>query len=251
VDDLNTNIGSVGGNRVLRGTDGDDLIDANANVFTPNAGDAGAAQTLSGGQGADTIITSTSNDFRTVVRLGLEDNLIDNDGDADTVRVNSTGGTVDVFDFEDGDNGNDRGFQRVAGTDGDDLILTSAQSANFVDAGAGNDTIVIQGRQSDFIDTGAGRDTVVLSDENLFVTFSRDNFNTDEDVINLSGVSGVNNFDQLSANRRDDLVAANEVSGALEIEVGNGPLITFIDPDDAADLSEDNFIFAGDDAAVG
>jgi len=68
----------------------------------------------------------------------------------------------------------------------------------------------------------------------------------------LSGVSGVNSFDDLANNLRDDLVAANEAAGALEISTGNGPTITFIDPNDAAGLSEDNFIFAGDDdAAVG
>ena len=377
MDDLNTNIRSIGGNRVLSGTDGDDLIDANANVFIPGGG---AVQTLRGGQGADTIITST-NDVRTVVRLGLEDNLRVDDGDADTVRVNSTGGTVDIFDFDAGDDGGDRidlsdtgitsfdqlniadsgatdtritadnlqtliirgdsdgvgiagqadelnandfifagaggnqnnaavveatpeveevvvapeievqapvveevaeapevqqpqqqqaapanlnvvdasndngGFQRVNGTDGDDLIISSANSASFVNAGAGDDTIILEGNgglQTDFVNTGAGRDTVVLSDDTEFVTFSRGNFNTNEDVIDLSGVSGVNSFDDLANNLRDDLVAANEAAGALEISTGNGPTITFIDPNDAAGLSEDNFIFAGDDdAAVG
>lgn len=92
----------------------------------------------------------------------------------------------------------------------------------------------------------------MLSDDTEFVTFSRGDFNTNEDVIDLSGVSGINNFGQLAANLRDDLVAANESAGALEFDTGNGPTITFIDPDDAADLSEDNFIFAGDeDAFVG
>lgn len=384
MDDLNTNLRSIGGNRIVSGTDGDDLIDANQNVFV---GGRGSVQTLRGGQGADTIITST-NDVRTVVRLGLEDNLREDDGDADTVRVNSTGGTVDIFDFDAGDDGGDRidlsdtgitsfdqlniassgatdtritannlqdlvirgdsdgvgipgqaddlnandfifagdngnqnnaaaeeeapeveevvaapeieevaevevqapvveevaeapevqvqqqqqqaapsnlnvvdasgdvgGFQRVNGTNGDDLIITSARSASLVDAGAGDDTIVVQGDggfQTDFVNTGAGRDTVVLSDDTEFVTFARGNFDTSQDVIDLSGVSGVNNFNQLAANLRNDLVAANEVSGALEIDTGNGPTITFIDPDDAADLSEDNFIFAGDeDAFVG
>lgn len=160
----------------------------------------------------------------------------------------STPSNLNVVDAS-GDVG---GFQRVAGTDGDDLILTSAQSASLVDAGAGDDTIVVQGADgfnTDFVDTGAGRDTVVLSDDTEFVTFSRGDFDTDQDVIDLSQVSGVGSFEELTANLRDDLVAANEVSGALEIETGNGPTITFIDPDDAADLSEDNFVFAGDDDA--
>jgi len=127
---LNTNIQSFDGNRLLIGTDGDDLIDANALAFN---GNGGAVQSISGNQGNDTIITST-NGNSTVVRLGLEDRFdtnTDTDGDADTLVVNSTGGRVDVFDFEDGDNGNDR-------IDLSNTGITSFDQLNISDNG--NDT---------------------------------------------------------------------------------------------------------------
>lgn len=98
------------------GTDGDDLIDLN------DPGNDPGPRILLAGQGEDTIITSTQpSEDLTQISLGsfgldqTGNDPSDDDGagfpddeDADTVVVNSTGGDVQLFDFNAGDNGDDR-----------------------------------------------------------------------------------------------------------------------------------------------
>lgn len=132
---LNTDIASFNGNSVLVGTDGDDLIDANEFIFTPARNDADQVQSISAGTGADTIITPTNANFTTVVDLGLADTFGPDDGDADTVRVNSTGNRVEIFDFNAGDDGNDR-------IDLSDTGITDFNQLDISGISGGNDTLI-------------------------------------------------------------------------------------------------------------
>jgi len=139
--------------------------------------------------------------------------------------------------------------QTIDGTSGDDLILTSDQASSFVDAGAGDDVVVLE-RGADLVNLGAGQDTVVVGNNGGTALFGfQDNtFEADDDILDFSRVPGVNNFDDITINLRDDLPGGNEVAGLVEVSAGNSTVVTLF-VDEARDLDEDNFVFAGDDDA--
>jgi Ca2+-binding RTX toxin-like protein len=125
----------------ITATDGDDII----------SGDAGDANTLTGGTGDDNITGGSAADTITAT---AGDNTIDGNDGNDTI---TTGAGADTIT---GGTGN----ETVTTGGGADVITTDAGN-DSVDAGAGNDRITAAGNltTADTLDGGADTDTLVIS----------------------------------------------------------------------------------------
>ncbi|MEO1494482.1 MAG: calcium-binding protein [Pseudomonadota bacterium] len=204
----NTGTGNALDN-VIRGNNGANTLtgEDGADIVTGGGGD----DSVSGGGGADTLGGGLGNDE---ISGGAEDDVISGQGGADTI---------------DGGTGNDR---INAGT-GDDVItggigndtLTGAGGADTLTGGTGDD------RQTG----GGGADRFVFEDgfgNDVLIGFSRV-----EDVIDLSGVTGITDFADLVANH-----LSQDAGGALITDGTDTILLSGVQ---SGLLADDDFDFVG------
>ncbi|MBM2576659.1 S8 family serine peptidase [Jannaschia sp. Os4] len=190
--------GGAGDDRA-RGGSGDDRVVGNGGIDTLN-GDSGA-DTLSGGGGDDRLNGGSGDDRLTG---GSGDDRLDGGGGDDVIygsegadhligrggKDSLRGGEGDDRMYG-GDRGDtlrgDEGDDRIYGEDGNDVLRGDA-GADTLFGGGGQDTLV----------GGAGEDIFVFSDG-----FGRDvvrDFRTGADVIDLSRVAGIADYDDLMQN---------------------------------------------------
>lgn len=185
----------------------------------------GGGDSLSGGAGADTLFGGLGGD-RMTGDQGL-DRLIGNAG-ADTLSGGA--GADRLF--------GDAGEDSLTGGQGDDILFGGAQS-DILAGGAGNDTIfgggfgdrIVGGDGADVLTGGGGADRFVFFDGD-----DRDritDFENGRDRIDLSGLSGVSAF--------DDLTIFNNGGDAI-VRTGAGVTIVLLDTG-AGSLDANDFIF--------
>ena len=233
------------GNDVLNGGDGDDTLDGGP-----------GSDTLDGGPGADTAGYAGSN-AGVVVRL--HSNYAgggDAEGDTLTGIEHLTGsGKNDVLAGDGGDNilqGGDKddvlyggpaggddmmyggnGHDRIFGGKGDDT-LSGGEGNDLLRGGSGADTLIADGDDMDVLHGGPGSDTFRFSPSNLgggtIQDFKKDG---DDDVIDLTGFTGISSMDDLDIISHGDNVQI-EVSGTdyLTIIILSGFDITNLDNSD-------------------
>ncbi len=198
--------GNFGFDTIWAGT-GDDTVDG-------GVGD----DEIGGGSGDDEIIAGDGND--TVFAADGADYIIAGDNN-DIVYCGAGNDTTDGGDGDD----------QIFGFTGDDLI----------DGGAGNDTIYA-GLGDDTVDGGGGANEVYLAggaDEFIFSSGQDTVFDFDAsqgDVVNLAGLFGVDDFNDLTDNHM-----TNTINGVLiDNDLGSTLLLSGLV---RSDLSVDEFIF--------
>ncbi|WP_299774128.1 hypothetical protein [uncultured Pseudoteredinibacter sp.] len=177
------NLFGLDGNDQITGLDGDDTIDG-----------GGGWDALYGGEGNDTILGQTGFDE---LHGGQGDDVLNSGNGKDKNYGGEGHDTIDGGgwdDLIDGGEGNDTligntGMDIILGGDGNDNI----DGGNWDDSisGGDGDDLIRGGRGLDVMDGGAGNDTFVFSqaDNSSSSVTNQDtiyNFNTAEDVINLS-----------------------------------------------------------------
>ncbi|WP_299977896.1 hypothetical protein [uncultured Pseudoteredinibacter sp.] len=177
------NLFGLDGNDQISGFDGNDTIDGGGGWDTLYGGDGNDTifgQTgfdeLHGGQGDDVLNSGNGKDKNyggqghDTIDGGSWDDLIDG-GDGNDTLIGNTG--MDIILGGDGNDNIDGGRwdDSISGGDGDDIIR-GGRGLDVMDGGAGNDTFVFS--QADNLSSSStNQDTIY-------------NFNTTEDVINLS-----------------------------------------------------------------
>ncbi|HXA37645.1 MAG TPA: calcium-binding protein [Phenylobacterium sp.] len=154
-------LGAHGG--LLQGNQGDDSLQS------------GGQATIYGGQGNDTIITTSGahDDFLQGNRGddsfqsgGLRDTVLGGQGDDTIVGANAGAGYLD------GNLGNDSltGHGQLFGEDGNDYLKGIGAGGSSLDGGAGNDVLIGPNATSgDTFSGGDGNDGIVISDGRNFV----------------------------------------------------------------------------------
>ncbi len=207
------------GDDVLMGSDGDDLlIGLDGNDFM-DGGSGSDTYLVSGYEGVDTIMDSGAG-------VGDVQLAAVGEGEWDVLLAGSKGTVFYMSEFSAvngieeisangfggvdirGTAGNNvldfsgtmlTGIAFINGLGGDDVI-TGSWGDDIILGGGGNDTLD-GGGGDDLLAGGSGSDTFVLNDANDGVDTIID-FTVDEDVIDLSGVTGVITYEQ----RDDDAV---------------------------------------------
>ena len=259
-------IDALGGNDTVNGNAGDDTLSGGAGDDVLNGGDGDdtldggpGSDTLDGGPGADTAEYAGSN-AGVVVRL--HSNYAgggDAEGDTLTGIEHLTGsGKNDVLAGDGGDNilkGGDKddvlyggpaggddmmyggnGHDRIFGGKGDDT-LSGGEGNDLLRGGSGADTLIADGDDMDVLHGGPGSDTFRFSPSNLgggtIQDFKKDG---DDDVIDLTGFTGISSMDDL------DIVSHGD---NVRIEVsGTDYLTTIILSDfDMSNLDNSDFMF--------
>ena len=165
---------SLGGKDSLYGEDGNDLLTASdaGSVMSGGLGD----DTIIGGAGADSVTDEGGNDR---IELG-----------AGNDRYTATGDTSANSDTVYGGAGNDT----ITGGDGNDVI-SGGEGNDSVSGGAGNDTI-FGDAGSDVLSGGADSDVFVFFENGGSHRVT--DFSHGVDVIDLSGIDGLETWDDLS-----------------------------------------------------
>jgi len=201
------NLFGLDGNDQITGLDGDDSIDG-----------GGGWDTLYGGEGNDTILGQTGFDE---LHGGQGDDVLNSGNGKDKNYGGEGHDTIDGGgwdDLIDGGDGNDTligntGMDIILGGDGNDNI-DGGQWDDSISGGDGND-IIRGGRGLDVMDGGAGNDTFVFSQaDNLSSSVTNQdtiyNFNTAEDVINLSDL--LVNYDPAAGDNITDFLDIQFIS---------------------------------------
>lgn len=193
--DGNDSIWAGAGNDTVDGGTGDDDIYGNAGNDTLDGG--AGADTIYGGAGDDTVLASGDGDLvyggagNDTLNSGSGDDTIYGDAGDDTVVVGSTDGAdalyggdgadklnlnssgtspvsvtfsgdgAGTYAFTPGGNGNFSGFEQVQGTDLDDTLNASADTAGVTLAGSLGDDTITGGSGADALIGGAGNDELV------------------------------------------------------------------------------------------
>ncbi|WP_299417045.1 Hint domain-containing protein [uncultured Sulfitobacter sp.] len=169
----NDTIYGGGGTDGIGGGDGDDLIDG-------GAGNDG----IGGDAGNDTIYGGAGNDG---IGGGAGNDLIDGGAGNDGIGGEAGNDTIFGGAGDDGMGGGD-GDDEVYGGAGNDEISGDAGN-DSVYGGTGDDSLS-GGTGDDFIDGGEGSDTITLEDGFGNQTINGGSTGSDEDVIDLSDLSG-------------------------------------------------------------
>lgn len=201
------NLFGLNGNDQITGLDGDDSIDG-----------GGGWDTLYGGEGNDTILGQTGFDE---LHGGQGDDVLNSGNGKDKNYGGEGNDTIDGGgwdDLIDGGDGNDTligntGMDIILGGDGNDNI-DGGQWDDSISGGNGND-IIRGGRGLDVMDGSAGNDTFVFSqaDNSSSSVTNQDtiyNFNTAEDVINLSDL--LVNYDPAAGDNITDFLDIQFIS---------------------------------------
>lgn len=223
-----------GGNDTMNGGDGDDYMHGGNKKDTLNGGDGddemrgggardlvygddgnddmgggGGADDVHGGDGDDRVVGGNGIDL---VTGGMGDDVVKGGGGVDDIR------------------GND-GEDKLAGGNGDDIADGGAGDDN-VNGGRGND-IVIGGAGDDVLKGAGGSDSFVFYTGDGSDVIKDFDATDDNEVIDLSGVTGVSGL--------GDLSIAQDGNDAI-ITDGAGLEITLRDVD-TADLDSNDFLF--------
>ena len=186
----------------LLGGDGDDFLDGGAGPDELNGG-AGDDVLEGGDTGDDILFGGLGND---TISGGSEDDFLRGNAGSDQVL----GGSGDDVLFGDADN------DTVSGGDGEDVLI----------GGAGNDNLA-----------GGLGDDIFIFDNDFGNDFLTDFDNVSEyEVIDLSGIGGIADFEDLQANN-----LTNNAFGSAVITIGDNT-ITLLNVD-ADDLAASDFIF--------
>lgn len=224
------------GNDLGYGNAGDDSLDGGDN-----------SDTLHGGQGDDTIIGGAGNDQ---LHGGVGDDSVLGSGGSDTITGHSGDDSLNGgsgFDSITGGRGNDTivgstGNDTLFGNSGDDSLLGREDRDNLF-GGTGNDTLngaeqndlLNGGTGDDYLIGGQNADTFVF--ENGFDRDQIEDFSTSSsERIDLSGVSSITNFADLTSNH----ISQNGTSAI--IDAGGGNVITLLGFN-IAQFDANDFIF--------
>ena len=262
------------GNDVLDGGTGADMLEGGADDDRLDGGDGndtlrgGAGDdTLSGGAGADMLDGGAGGDYASyqdsprgvLVRLHNASAVRFGDAEGDTLTgiehlVGSQYNDTLAGDGKDnilrGENGNDilyggpaggddmmyggNGDDQIFGGRGDD-VLTGGAGNDIMKGGPGEDVLVADGDYMDILYGGPDNDRFQFFPSDLGGGVIRD-FADGEDVIDLSGFSGISSMNDL-----DVVSFGNNVRIELE---GTDYLTTIILPDfDSANLDNSDFMF--------
>ena len=240
------------------GTGGNDTIDGSVrdDVMVGYGGD----DSLTGGAGADTFVFGTGHGNDTITDFTDGTDLIDlsalgsmnfdaltisDDGNGNAVITTSAGNTITltgvaaadldasnfVFDTR-GTSGNDT----IDGSVLDDVIVGFAGDDSLT--GRAGEDLIIGGEGNDSMTGGAGADTFMFGAGHGNDTIT--DFEDGTDVIDLSALDGITQF--------DDLTIADDGNGNVVITTSTGDTITLTGVS-SEDLDADDFVFSttGDD----
>ena len=270
------------GDDIIRGGTGDDTLTGGAGadtfVFAPGDGsdtitdfdtDEDRINLSTFGDDisfADLTITATSDGTGSIIS-------VPGDTDGETVTITLQGVatsdvTADLFEFDDapdlggkvlGTEGDDnlQGTE-VSGGEGDDTITVTGTFMNYAHGGEGDDQItggsglidiLVGGEGDDTIDGGTGTnyvhggegdDTFVIQSGQTLTTIY--DFTDGDDQIDLSNISGITGFDDLTITADgDDVVINLSGHGAGSVRLENVAV---------ADLDADDFVFAASTTVV-
>ena len=270
------------GDDIIRGGTGDDTLTGGAGadtfVFAPGDGsdtitdfdtDEDRINLSTFGDDisfADLTITATSDGTGSIIS-------VPGDTDGETVTITLQGVatsdvTADLFEFDDapdlggkvlGTEGDDnlQGTE-VSGGEGDDTITVTGTFMNYAHGGEGDDQItggsglidiLVGGEGDDTIDGGTGTnyvhggegdDTFVIQSGQTLTTIY--DFTDGDDQIDLSNISGIAGFDDLTITADgDDVVINLSGHGAGSVRLENVAV---------ADLDADDFVFAASTTVV-
>ncbi|MEP6021170.1 MAG: calcium-binding protein [Paracoccaceae bacterium] len=254
----------------LNGEGGDDEIYGGSGADLAMGGDG--FDTVYGDRGNDTLIGGANADF---LDGGIGNDVIEGNFGFDTIWGGAGDDTISggVEDDEIGGGiGNDiigggTGNDTIYGADGDDSLDAGADN-DVVYGGEGDDTInggngddeIFAFKDDDSIDGGSGNDTIYAglgddtvtsdggtndiylgggADEFIFVRGEDTVFDfnaTQEDVIDLSNLVGVDDFNDLMLNHATDTTAGV----LIDNDLGSTLLLSGLE---LSDLSTDEFIF--------
>lgn len=223
------------GNDQLRGGKGDDLIlgkDGNDTILG-NSGD----DRISGGDGNDNIKGESGNDLisddagndfvdggsgndEVVAGQGGRDTYIGGSGD-DTLDYSQSGANGLSIDLSKGtvkgksQNDKVNSFETVVATDGDDTIKGS-KNDDTIEGRAGND--VIRGyKGADELIGGAGEDTYKWERNDLDAVDTIADFNSDDDVLDFSGLVKSTKYEDVS-----EVVRIEQTAAGARVSVYSG-----------------------------
>lgn len=245
----NDSISGGGGSDVLYGGSGADSLDGGSAKDHLHGGNGQDVlhggigfDRLTGGGGNDRLFGEGGRDFaqgglgHDMIRGGIGNDRLLGQGGNDRIY----GGSGD--DVLNGNVGTDRlfggaGNDKVFGGVGDDKLFGGGGN-DSVSGGSGNDSLY-GGAGEDTLNGGTGNDTLRGDSQTDVFVFSEGedqvlDFGA-EDLIDLSGVAGIEDFDDL---------LADHLSGGPEavIDDGLGNTLTLIGVDESA-LAADNFLF--------
>lgn len=222
---------------LIDGGSGDDLINAGSGYDTVTGGDG--SDTITGSIGQDSISGGADND---VLNGGTNHDTLDG-GDGDDLLQGESG-----FDLLIAGAGNDRieaggGYDTVEGGDGDDEAFGGI-GRDSLEGGAGNDMLnggsnhdtLIGGLGDDTLQGESGGDLFVFEDEFGFDVINDFKVGKEFEAIDLSGVTGITDFADLTA----DHLSADAEGNAIITDNGNTITLLGVTVDQ---LTESDFIF--------
>ncbi|WP_208347476.1 calcium-binding protein [Pseudaestuariivita rosea] len=184
------------GHDSLNGNEGNDSItgDAGNDILIGYDGN----DTLLGGDGSDQLWGETGND---ILSGGLGDDILGGGDGSDQLWGNAGNDTIYAGATGDDDTlGGGDGDDQLFGSSGHNVIYLGA-GHDLVNAGDGND-IIHAWVGSDTMTGGAGNDTFIFSGGISSIT----DFGTGDDVISLSGLSGIDDYQDLITNHLSETV---------------------------------------------
>ena len=217
-------------------------ITAGKGADTITVGDGGTANanTVNGGDGADTIVAGAGND---TLNAGDDGGKITAGAGDDTVSAGDGADTIDLGDGNDRVTDSGAGADVITGGAGNDTVVTAGAGADSIDGGAGNDDLsggadndtilggagndtlngdagndsIVGGDGNDTITDGAGNDVVLGGDGVDTITISTGNDNVDagagNDVITITGLSNADTI--TGGDGTDSLTITNSSTGTL------------------------------------
>lgn len=166
--------GGLGRGDLIDGGDGNDSISGLGGLDTLYGGDGN--DTIDGGDWDDLIDGGDGND---VIEAGEEASV----GDDDTIYGGEGNDTITSSEVD------SRSSDALYGEEGDDHISVAGGDANTLSGGSGDDTLQ-SGSGADVISGGDDADTFIVQDGFGNDTIVGGEGGNDDDVIDLSGVSG-------------------------------------------------------------
>lgn len=217
--------GGGAGNDVIRSKGGDDFLEGGEGNDSLIGG--GGADELFGDDGNDRLTGGAGADF---LSGGDDDDKLFGKSGNDILRGDDGNDTlVGSAGNDDLDGG--EGRDRLLGGGGNDVLDGGADNDNLK-GGGGADTL-IGGEGDDVLLGGGGPDTMVFADGHGDDTVKR--FGAGQDMLDLSDVTAIADFDDLTA-------ALSQVGDDAVIDTGGGSIT--LENVLIGDLSEGDFIFS-------
>ena len=212
----NDTISGEGGSDLLYGHGGDDVIEGGEGNDWLEGG--AGNDTLEGGEGVDTLYGGTGDD---TLKGGAGDDTLEGGEGVDTLEGNKGDDTLS------GDAGDDY----LYGSSGTDT-LDGGEGIDWLFGGEGDDRLE-GGADNDVLHGGEGADTFVFNSGDGSDTLV--DFTDGEDVIDLSAMSDISGFSDLTITQNGD-------NAVIDFSAHGGGMIVLRDVD-AADLDADDFTF--------